>query len=99
MQQVTQDNWNSVAEKDTVILQFSAPWCGPCKNQSQVLDEIATTNINAFFGKVDIEEENDIASTFKVMSVPTIVFLKNGKESKRFVGFQSKQKIQEAMSA
>lgn len=98
MQQVTQENWGSVAEKDTAVLQFSAPWCGPCKHQAQVLDEMATSNANAFFGKVDIEEATDLADTFKVMSVPTIVFLKHGKESKRLVGFQSKQKLQDAMA-
>ena len=99
MQQVTQDNWNSIIEKELAVIQFSAPWCGPCKSQAQVLDEVSTSNNSLFFGKIDIEEASDLADSFKVRSVPTIVFLRKGKESNRLVGFQTKQKVQAAISA
>jgi thioredoxin 1 len=99
MQQVNQENWVSVVNTDSAVLQFSAQWCGPCRQQAQILNEVETSNSQTFFGKIDIEESFNIADTFKVQSVPTIIFLKNGKESKRLVGFQNKQKLQEAMSA
>lgn len=98
MQQVNHENWNSVVARDTAVLQFSAPWCGPCKNQTAIIDEVSGTKDNVFFGKVDIEQEMDIANDFKVLSVPTLVVLKNGKEQKRLVGFQSRQKLVEMLS-
>lgn len=77
-----------------VLVDFGATWCGPCKALEPVLDELASE----YAGKVrivrcDIEEAPQTAQKYGVLSVPTVLFLKNGKEIDRFVGAERKDKI------
>ena len=77
-----------------IVVDFHATWCGPCKRLSPVLDELAgplTNQIN--FLKVDVDQCPELARRFVVEGVPTIVFLRNGKEVDRQVGFSSKDAL------
>ncbi|MCI8384492.1 MAG: thioredoxin [Clostridia bacterium] len=81
------------AEKP-VILDFYADWCGPCQMMSPVIDEIAEEKADIVkVGKVNVDENQDLAMEYGVMSIPTIVILKNGEVENVFVGVKSKSEI------
>ena len=70
-----------------IVLKFSANWCAPCKAYNPVFERVAEQNVeNAVFGTVDIETRPDIASDFKIMSVPTTVLIKDGKIVEKIMG-------------
>lgn len=78
----------------TVLIDFFASWCGPCKMLSPIVDEIAESDIPELkVCKVDTDEASEIASQFGIMSIPTLVVLKNGREIHRSVGLVSKEAI------
>lgn len=78
----------------TVLVDFYADWCGPCKSLSPIVDEVASENSEVKFVKINIDENQDLARTYSVMSIPTLVVIKNGKEADRSVGLISKAKIE-----
>lgn len=98
--EITSENFEkevSQSEK-TVLLDFWATWCGPCRMLSPIVDEIAEeVSESVKVGKVNIDEEQDLAVRFGIMSIPTLVVIKNGKEQKRMVGVQPKATIKEAI--
>ena len=84
--------------KKTTIVDFYADWCGPCKMMSPVIDKIAEENSeNIKVGKVNVDENQELAMKYNVMSIPTILVFKEGKISKTFIGVTSKQEIEESI--
>ena len=81
-----------------VLLDFYAEWCMPCKMLSPVIDQIADEATNAKVYKVNIDEEPELASQFQVMSVPTLVVMKDGKIANTMIGVQPKHKILNALN-
>ena len=77
----------------TVLVDFFATWCGPCKSLSPIVDEVAEENENLKVVKVDVDEAQDLASKYGVMSIPTLVVIKNGEETNRSVGLIDKSEI------
>ena len=92
------ENFKSEVEeyKGTTIVDFYADWCGPCKMMSPVIDKIAEENKEIKVGKVNCDDERDLATRFNVMSIPTILIFKDGKLLKTFVGVTPKETILEA---
>lgn len=92
---ITSDNFEEevLNSNKTTIIDFYADWCMPCKMMSPVIDEIAEENDNIKVGKLNVDEAGDLAAEYNVMSIPTIIIFKNGKEEKRFVGVTSKENI------
>lgn len=93
---ITKNNFDSeVMESDKpVLLDFWAAWCGPCKMVGPVVDEVADQlGESAKIGKVNVDEEQELAQKFNVMSIPTLVVIKDGKVVQSAVGVQSKQNI------
>ena len=77
-----------------VIIDFYADWCGPCRMMSPIIDEIAEEKADSIkVGKVNVDENQDLAMKYGVMSIPTIVIIKNGKVEKTFVGVRDKSEI------
>ena len=76
-----------------VLLDFWAPWCGPCRMVAPVLEEIAAERPDIKGCKINVDEEMDLASTFRVVSIPTLVVMQNGMEADRMVGFRPKESI------
>ena len=76
-----------------VIIDFYADWCGPCKMMSPIIDNIAEENSDIKVGKVNVDEAGELAIKYNIMSIPTIIVFKEGKEYKKFVGVTSKENI------
>ena len=92
---ITKDNFQElVLNSDReVLLDFWAPWCGPCRMVSPIVDEIAGERQDILVGKVNVDEEMELAAQFQVMSIPTLVVLKNGQVVNRAVGARPKDAI------
>lgn len=81
-----------------VLLDFWASWCGPCKMVSPIVDEVANeVQNNAKVGKVNVDEEETLAQSFGITSIPTLVVIKNGKVVNRAVGVRGKEEILELL--
>ncbi len=77
-----------------VLVDFFATWCGPCKMQTPILEEVsAEISGKGSIYKVDVDQEIALASRFNVMSVPTLILFKDGQASQQFVGVQSKETL------
>ena len=81
-------------ESKTVLVDFYADWCGPCKMLSPIIDQIAEENTNIKVVKVNVDESQDLAMKYQVMSIPTLVIIKEGKEINRSVGLVDKSQIE-----
>lgn len=82
-----------------VLVDFFATWCGPCKMMAPVLDQVASAKQgSAEVYKVDVDQNQALASRFGVMSVPTLVVFRDGQEVQRFVGMQSAALLEAALS-
>ena len=76
-----------------VLLDFYADWCGPCKMVAPIIDEIAKENPQYVIGKINVDEQPELASQFGVMSIPTLVVMENGKTINRTMGVKPKNAI------
>lgn len=77
----------------TALIDFYAVWCGPCKMMSPVVDEIAEENPDIVVGKIDVDENEELAAKFEVMSIPTILVIKDGAVAETFIGVTPKENI------
>lgn len=92
---ITDENFESEVLKSnqTVIVDFYADWCGPCKMQSPIIDAIANEISNIKVGKINVDENPNLAVKYDIMSIPTILILKGGQVAKEFVGLTDKEII------
>lgn len=80
-----------------VLIDFWATWCGPCMRQGPIVEELAAEGYTV--GKVNVDEEPELAQQFQVMSIPTLIIFKDGKEAKRLVGLTPKDTLKALMDA
>lgn len=92
---ITSDNFEEEVVKSDkpVLVDFWAPWCGPCKMLSPVVDQIAEETDDIKVCKVNVDDNEDLAMKFKTMSIPTLIVFKDGAEVNRSVGVISKSEI------
>lgn len=91
---VTLSNFDEVKNSEkTVLLDFYAVWCGPCQMVSPLVDSIAEENPQYLVGKINVDEEQQLAQMFDVESIPTLIVMKNGKVVHRAVGSRPKSQI------
>jgi len=85
---------NEVVNSDKpVLLDFWAPWCGPCRMVVPIVEEIAGERSDIRVGKINIDDQPELANQFRIMSIPTLVVMKNGKIVNRSTGVKSKKDI------
>lgn len=91
---ITKENFETLKSGDKpLLIDFYADWCGPCRMVSPVVDEIAEENEQYTVGKINVDEEPELAQAFGIVSIPTLIVMKNGEIANQIVGVASKSKI------
>ncbi|EXX85499.1 thioredoxin [Paenibacillus darwinianus] len=91
---LTKENFSKSIESGVALVDFWAPWCGPCKMQLPIVEELSTElQGQATIGKINVDEEPELASQFGVMSIPTLILFKDGQPVDKMVGLQSKDAL------
>ena len=92
---ITDNEFNTETNEGLVLVDFWAPWCGPCRMQSPVVDQLAEEMEGQVeFFKMNVDEETKVASEFGIMSIPTMIVKKEGQVVEKLVGFHDKARLE-----
>lgn len=101
--ELTQDNFDNVlSNSELTVVQFSAPWCGPCRMLGPIMNEIAEEHGESEtlkIGKVNVDENTNLAVKYGIRGVPSILFIKEGEVIERIVGMKAKHEIQDKINS
>lgn len=98
--EISEDNFESEVLKSElpVLVDFWAPWCGPCRMMGPIVDEIAEENLELKVCKVNVDEASELAIKYDVESIPTLIYFKNGEVRATMIGLRTKQDIMNEIS-
>lgn len=93
---ITKSNFDETVLKadKPVLLDFWASWCGPCRMQGPIIDQLAAAHSNVVFGKVNVDEEPELASAYGITSIPTLIIFENGQLINQVTGVTSKASLE-----
>jgi thioredoxin 1 len=101
--ELTKENFDNVlSDSELTVVQFSAPWCGPCRMLAPIISEIAEEHSESEtlkIGKVNVDENTDLAMKYGIRGIPSILFIKEGEVIDRIVGMKAKHEIQEKINS
>lgn len=96
--EITEKNFESAVGTGKVLVDFWAPWCGPCRMQTPILDELAEEiGDQAVIAKVNVDQAPSIAARFSVRSIPTLILFRDGKAEQQWIGLQQKEALKAAL--
>jgi len=98
---ITKENFESIVKNSTkpVLIDFWATWCGPCKMIAPFIEQIAAERDDIIVGKIDVDQEMELAMQFRITSIPTLVLVKNGETAATMVGYRPKADILKLLDA
>ncbi len=98
--ELTKDNFEQTTQKGVAVVDFWAPWCGPCKMLAPVIDELASEfEGKAAICKVNIDEQQDLSAQYGIRSIPTILFMKDGQVVDQVIGATGKNVLADKINA
>lgn len=99
-QELTSDNFTkTVQDNDVTLVDFWAPWCGPCKQMTPIVEALSEEMDDVTVGKVNVDENKDLAQKYGVMSIPTFIIFKDGEKVEQFSGSMSKDDLKGKLEA
>jgi thioredoxin 1 len=97
---ITDANFSTKTASGVTLVDFWAPWCGPCKMQGPIIEKVAEKMAGkAKVGKCNVDEESGLARKFSIMAIPTLIIFKDGTEAERIMGLQSEEMLVEKLNA
>ena len=92
---ITKDNFESIVNQNekSVLIDFWAPWCGPCQMVGPIIEEIAAEREDIIVGKINVDDEMELARQFRIVSIPNIIVMKNGEKVASAIGYKPKADI------